>query len=449
MTKMKGIILDENYSSSLFKTKQNLSQSNIYQEALVALLLYEKAYIPGMFLKVTNKYLEEFIKEDLISIIPSKFYNEEENKVLKIVSNYQDNILKFKDLTIDRVDYSIDNQGKLNAISDLYEKEILRDESISDAVFIKGHEKSKLKLQKEIIWEYYKKSRLQKSKKYDAKILSDFAIDFCEHLVITENNSIDDIINFVNVNDKEFRQEIEENIDKYYEQETYDLSVNQLRNLLNRYEIKNQGKNKTELLKAFRNQFLNNEFDLYNLNIEKLHFYKYFVKYNELTSFSYSEKIPIKGEIGTISAKRDIAQLNSVIPNYENSYSIYKIILDEIEFLPRLHSMEDVLRLRGDRRLSDFREVIFEWSKAFHLGDYNQVNKLRKEIRKSNLEFKRLKNYQRIGGWVAYASLPCIGIDLLTGFPVGQFLTAIGGGVQFGTNRLNKKNKWLLFGNRL
>ena len=239
---------------------------------------------------------------------------------------------------------------------------------------------------------------------------------------------------------------MDENINRFYEQEVYGIPIKKLQSTLEYCGINyDTTMSKSQLQEKYRQHLLNTEFNLYDLNIERLHFLKEYIKYNELASFAHLNKMPMKADIGIISStKRNISN-----ENQKYSYSVYKIIMDEIQFLPELNTIEDVLRLRTDNKISDFKEVIFEWSKAVKNGDYKDLHHLKKDIKKSSDEFKRMKKYKKVGGWVTYASLPFIAIDLVTQIPVGSLFTAIGGAVQFEGNRLSKKNQWLLFGNHI
>lgn len=436
---MKGIILDRGFSEVLIEPKNTLSTSSKLNESLFALLLYEKAYIPSEFSQKNSKYLNELINNDLASLIPDKFFKNQEKSVLKTVSAFQKNHENFISLANSRVDRLENN------LADKYERQISMDEYADNAKFYKGNELCKLMLNKEIVWEYYKQTKIHKKIKYSPKDLATFAVHYPQYLCIDERMSFAETIALLTLNKEEFKIELKEEIQEFYQIETDEISPFELDNLLqSNSEMNFEGYSEKRKLEALRKILINNNFDFFDLNIERLHFLNQYSHFKELTSFSSEMKIPIKGQVGLINAN-DV----SIPTDKDNAYSIYKIILDEINYIPKLHSIEDVMRLKNDKRIADFRDVINEWSIAVNVGDVNQVLKLKKNIRLANSEFKKLANYRKVGGWVTYISLPFIIVDMLIGIPIGTILTTIGGITQFQSDQLNKKHQWLLLGNRL
>lgn len=442
---MEGIVLDESYANRLITPRSSLINDRLYDDVLIALLLYGKAFLPSSVRSKDSRYLEELKSEDLVSIIPTNFYKEEENRVLQTVSKYQDSSFEFDYLSRDRMDYSIDNQGTIRPKPDLWDKEMQLDESWNNANFYAGNDSSTLKLNKELVWEYYHRNR--GIKEFTSTQLATFGIEFWDYLSFNAGLSIDDILSFVDMNDVDFRDEIARDTWDYYQQEISTLSDEELLERLSLLGHADFPVKRKDLVSEYQQSLAKKELDLYDLNLERVHFLKEFVKYKELTSFAYEEKIPIKGNIVSIgsteSRKSDLST-----KELQSTYAVYKIIMEEIQYLPKLNTIEDVLRLRDDKRISDFREAVNGWAQALANGEYKQMYQLRDDIRESSSEFKRLSTYQKIGGWITYAALPFVGLDLYTGFPIGSVLTLVSGLTQFKRSRTLEKNKWLLIGAR-
>ena len=450
-----GIILDSRLSQALIQPKTTIAVPEVLNEILFSLLLYDKAFIPSEFQNIDNKYLEELIKEDLISIIPKKYFEDEEKRVIKTVSEYQ--AIDFSGDTLSDYFDGLDmpffdgysNELKSRAFSTNDNSRFddnSEDYSAEYATFLAGNEFSQLQLNKEIIWEYYKHERPKQSINFIPSQLASFGLS--QDYAIVEGASIDNQIVLADGSRKwGGKENLEIAIDRYYEDMCYIYSKKDLHRLMAYYNLDIRLSESKEQV-AFRlYKFMSSHFSiLYDLNYERLHFLKSYTKFKELTQFSYENKLPIKGQIGILSPSKGIKK--SCIKN-DNAYSVFRILLDEIKFLPRLSSVEDVLRLKEDPCINNFRKTISIWSDAINEGDVRQEIEIRKEMKHANEEFKKLKNYKKIGGWITYISLPFIIVDLLLGVPAGSILTIVGSTVQFKADKLNKKNQWLLFGSRV
>ena len=125
----------------------------------------------------------------------------------------------------------------------------------------------------------------------------------------------------------------------------------------------------------------------------------------------------------------------------ENYYKVFQIVLDEIEYFPKVNSMEDVFRLREDKRIADFRENLQNWTYALQVNDFQLEKKLRTQVRKSNKALKIVSDIKRIGAIITYVSLPLSVVPFL-GLPLG----VIGTGFQLYSDIVEWQNRWLMVG---
>ena len=106
--------------------------------------------------------------------------------------------------------------------------------------------------------------------------------------------------------------------------------------------------------------------------------------------------------------------------------------------LPVINSINDIIRLRGEHNIKDFRNKIFEWKIGLKEGDVN-LHQIEKEMIEANKKLKTLGNCERVGTWITYISLPLEIALTLSGLPT-SFITSI---PSFGvacTSKLLKKN---------
>ena len=126
-----------------------------------------------------------------------------------------------------------------------------------------------------------------------------------------------------------------------------------------------------------------------------------------------------------------------------------RIWLEEIDTLPQMKSVADVLRLREDRRVDAFREAKSECTQALATGGPLEEAKLRRHIKTANRELAGLKTATKLSGFWTFASIP---LDML--FMTNPVMTQvplpvtglIGAGITLGLMGKQSKLDWLMFG---
>lgn len=122
------------------------------------------------------------------------------------------------------------------------------------------------------------------------------------------------------------------------------------------------------------------------------------------------------------------------------------IWMEEVLSAPRLKSIEDVLRLREDKRIDAFRTAMVDWTESLAGGSPVEEARLRKLVRTANKEVAKLKGIDRMSTFFTFASIPLdmlLGQHPLTSLPVTGF---VGAAVLLATNIQKKPLDWVMFG---
>lgn len=413
---MNEVILNENYSKALLSLSAKVPHH--YNEALFSLLMYDKVWMPSQFNSKFNGLSNNSLlkKENLINIIPTPIFHEEEKILVNSIDQFQKG---FFNGAID-IDEISDNQRFYKMSSDIY----------IDAI-------------KPIVYPIFK----EKYKKYDLNLespisnLSDtfFSGALLERGFLNILKDLPILEDLFKTNIEEFIEgDVENNIGTLYDDELFKyISERGLSNQKNR--------EKSYYANLVRNE--HKKFWETELETQKSTFFFLieYLKMKELLTFSSQKLIPVKLNLYPGHGETNFFQNSFPGQIDEDHYGIYKIILDEVKYIPTVDSVEDVLRMRMDTRVKDFREVVMYWSELIMAGDIKEM-KLRKEIRKANEDLKSLSKFQIISGWTTYLSIPLIAMNSIASQVLGSAFTMIGGVYNFKADRLKKKHSWLLFG---
>jgi len=113
--------------------------------------------------------------------------------------------------------------------------------------------------------------------------------------------------------------------------------------------------------------------------------------------------------------------------------------------LPVVNSIKDVLRLREDRKIKDFRNKIFEWTMILKEGETN-LSKIKREIIETNKKLKTIGKCERVSTWITFLSLPANIALTLSGLPISIVTSIVSFDVACASKLLNKDYNWYLFG---
>jgi len=168
---------------------------------------------------------------------------------------------------------------------------------------------------------------------------------------------------------------------------------------------------------------------------------------SSLLSFNSEYQIPIITTRAKLTNSSEyLATEDNEIELYDNVYKAYKVYLDEISLVPKVRTIEDVIRLRKDKRIVEFREALTNWGLEIREGDPKTEKRMREEIQKANEELKKIGEFQKIGKWVTYISLPISIAGAFSGYSLGLTLIPISVGARILSDLHERKYRWLLFG---
>ncbi|AIM32238.1 hypothetical protein DF16_orf03823 [Bacillus thuringiensis serovar kurstaki str. YBT-1520] len=122
----------------------------------------------------------------------------------------------------------------------------------------------------------------------------------------------------------------------------------------------------------------------------------------------------------------------------DNMHEVYKLCLvqmkDEIQYIPRIESIDDLLRLREKKEIKRFREVLIEWKNLMNNGDIKLAEKIRSDILKANKEISKLDKWEKVDNWFYYLAVPTMFIPIISN------VVTVGGPIHVIILKVNKKN---------
>jgi len=130
----------------------------------------------------------------------------------------------------------------------------------------------------------------------------------------------------------------------------------------------------------------------------------------------------------------------------DDAIQIYRLYLTERGTLPRIKTLDDLIRLMNDKRLNNFRNVMNRWTAIASSENGKAISQIRADINSAKKEIESLGKYHNVGRIIGYVSIPIAVIDLLLGSPIGLLLTPIGPGIDLYSHMKLKKFGWLNFG---
>jgi hypothetical protein len=116
--------------------------------------------------------------------------------------------------------------------------------------------------------------------------------------------------------------------------------------------------------------------------------------------------------------------------------------------LPRIQGIKHALLLRKDPQLKAMREQLKVLHGGLNTGDRSAILEATREIQKSRRALKRRASWDKALAWLTYMSVPVGVAEVLMGSPplIGTSVSIIGASGTATVRRIEKKNKWVLFG---
>jgi len=171
-------------------------------------------------------------------------------------------------------------------------------------------------------------------------------------------------------------------------------------------------------------------------------FWRTVFEFQRLLKFSAEKHLPL-------IMSDDISRNNKKNLIFDNdALGIFKIFLSERISVPKLTSLEDILRLRDDKRIIPLKEIMQDWN-----NEYNQNNKdlsklierIKKDLYLAEKGIKRMDKIKEINRIVGYVCAPISLIPFL-GIPITVINIALSGIIDGLSWHQNKKNQWIYWG---
>ncbi len=139
-------------------------------------------------------------------------------------------------------------------------------------------------------------------------------------------------------------------------------------------------------------------------------------------------------------------------PIIQGSY-LYQLVQVQFSHLryPVIDTLDDILRLRDDPNLANYREVIFLYGRNLQEALENErfeiLKKFRRDIEKTLGDISRAHKWNTYLDLTFYLSIPLAIVGVLTGLPLSDILTIpVGGAAKLASVRRKRKTGWLMFG---
>lgn len=132
-----------------------------------------------------------------------------------------------------------------------------------------------------------------------------------------------------------------------------------------------------------------------------------------------------------------------------DAFRLFRLTLRDLDgYFPEVHTIEDVLRLREDKRIKRFRKKISEFSQGLREGDIENLEEMTTAVTQANQVLKKLEPYRKVTKWITYLSLPVtIAEAIFYQVPIlGSSLALVGAGSRIKIDYSKLKHDWVLFG---
>jgi len=128
----------------------------------------------------------------------------------------------------------------------------------------------------------------------------------------------------------------------------------------------------------------------------------------------------------------------------DDRHGVYELccikMSDTVGYAPRVTSIEQLARLRGDKRIKAFRKSLRRWETSLSSGDFDVLPEIEKEVKRRSEELRHLEYWKTVDRWLYWSALPVGMIPI-----VSTVHTVLSVGVRFGMEWQEDRN-WLALG---
>ena len=160
-------------------------------------------------------------------------------------------------------------------------------------------------------------------------------------------------------------------------------------------------------------------------------------------SFQLSSEEGVPISIGLNSGKSVKVQNESILSNSKDNYhQVYQILLNEINF-PKISSIDELMRLKENKNIVNFKKQIETWNEALANGELKELEKIKKSVSKANKSLERIE-IRKSQNWVFFVSIPILAASVVTGIPFSVAPLAYTGLLKLDNVRLKRKYNWII-----
>jgi len=125
---------------------------------------------------------------------------------------------------------------------------------------------------------------------------------------------------------------------------------------------------------------------------------------------------------------------------------LYRLYVQGVNSIPRVSSLQDLVRLLNDRHVRRFREQLSHWEASVFLGEANVLTRMQRDFELACDDMRKISSMRKASALVSLVALPVRIAGLLTGLPLDFAFTALGPAL-LGYSWLKKRNiAWALLG---
>lgn len=165
-----------------------------------------------------------------------------------------------------------------------------------------------------------------------------------------------------------------------------------------------------------------------------------------IESFAGKARNPVKANAPTSRG----GDTSFVLPPAGDVYRLVEVQFKNLRY-PVIETIDDVLRLRDDPYLRNYREVIFGYSREIQAElEAERVHVLehfKHDMELALSDLSKLRRWSRYLDITFYLSIPLAIVGALVGLPLSDILAIpVGGLAKVLSNKNRRKHGWLLFG---
>ena len=161
------------------------------------------------------------------------------------------------------------------------------------------------------------------------------------------------------------------------------------------------------------------------------------------TRFSSQTRMPLQTKAYSANGKLDYSL-------GEEAYQLVQVQYSDLRY-PVIESINDVLRLRADKRLNAYRHVILEYSERLRsdleMGNNNTLGQFKHDLQLATRDIAELGEWSRVSTFTYFISIPLAIVGAIIGIPLTDIILIPTEGLsRLFKSSITQESDWLLFG---